>query len=135
MTLAGKEAVRKAFENTSGMEWDSLRCELVAVRVEALFDPYEVQDLDAGGLALDLVRRSYLQGLREADQVPAAPRIAIRERERRADDYTARIMEIFVRRTNAEWVTDAERGHVRATVRTAFLAGCDEGRLPLGSVL
>lgn len=134
MTLAGKQAVRKAFENASGMSWGTVRDEYIATRLDAFFDPFRVECVDADGIALDLVRRAYLQGLREADQVGGDTRVARVELARREAQYVQRLMSMFDR-TAAEWVTEEERRYVQSSIQAAYRAGCDEGRLPIGSVI
>lgn len=134
MTLTGRQAVRKAFENASGMAWSTVRDEYIATRLETFFDPFRVECVDADGIALDLVRRAYLQGLREADQVGGETRAARAELARRETQYAQRLMSMFDGAVE-EWVTDEERRYVQSSIQAAYRAGCDEGRLPLGSVI
>lgn len=134
MTLAGKQAVRKAFENASGMSWNTVRDEYIATRLETFFDPFRVECVDADGVAQDLVRRAYLQGLREAAHVSGETRAARAEMARREAQYAQRLMGMFDSAA-AEWVTDEERHYVQSSIQAAYRAGCDEGRLPIGSVI
>jgi len=132
MILSGKQAVRHAFEGASGSQWPTVRDEYVATRVKALYDPFSVDDLDAGGLALDLVRRAYLQGLKQSASAEKSDRSGCAQREA---VYTLQLLDMFDRQTDPEWVTPAERTHIESSIRGAFRAGCDEGRLPIGSVI
>lgn len=131
MSPAGKTAVRLAFEKASGGQF-TVREEYVAARVETLYDPFTMDDLDAGPLALDLVRRAYLQGLKQSVKLDAQNRTDCAQREAA---YTVQLMAMFDRQADPEWVSQADRLHVESSIRTAFRAGCDEGRLPIGAVI
>ncbi|MHA0043896.1 hypothetical protein [Deinococcus sp. PEB2-63] len=131
MNPAGKTAVRLAFEKASGGQY-TVRDDYVAARVEALYDPFKMDDLDAGPLALDLVRRAYLQGLKQSVKLDAHSRTDCAQREAA---YTVQLMEMFDRQADPEWVSQTDRLHVETSIRTAFRAGCDEGRLPIGAVI
>lgn len=132
MTTIGKTAVRKAFEHCSGSQWPTVRDEYIATRVQGLYNPFKVDDLDIGGLALDLVRRAYLNGLREAQKSQTSDRASCAQREAAA---TAQLLQMFDRDANPEWITDAERVYVESSIREAFRAGCTEGQLPIGTVI
>ncbi|MDO4263286.1 MAG: hypothetical protein Q4C67_03735 [Deinococcus sp.] len=133
MTAAiGKNAVRRAFEGASGAQWPTVREEFVATRVASLYDPFSVDDLDAGAVARDLVRRAYLQGLREAGKVDGQGRTICAQREAA---YTVQLMEMFDGQTDPDWTSAKERAHVEASIQQAFRAGCDEGKLPIGAVI
>ena len=127
-----RQAVRKAFEGASGIEWGSIREEYVATRIAQLYNPFDVDDLDAGGVALDLVRRAYLQGLRESAKADAQSRSICAQREAA---YTVQLMDMFDSQTDPDWTSPKERTHVESSLRAAFRAGCDEGRLSIGSVI
>lgn len=131
MSPDGKTAVRRAFEKASGGQF-TVRDEYVAARVETLYDPFTMDDLDAGPLALDLVRRAYIQGLKQSVKPEAQSRTDCAQREAA---YTVQLMTMFDRQADPEWVSQADRLHVETSIRTAFRAGCDEGRLPIGAVL
>ncbi|WP_288432659.1 hypothetical protein [uncultured Deinococcus sp.] len=132
MTASGKSAVRQAFASASGNQWPTVRQEYVATRVEALYDPFSVDDLDAAAVALDLVRRAYLQGLKLSTKVDVHSRTDCAQREA---TYAMQLMEMFNSQTDAEWVNDKERACVESSIRQAFRAGYDEGRLPIGAVI
>lgn len=132
MTAVGKTAVRRAFEGASGSSWPTVREEYVATRVAALYDPFSVDDLDAGAVARDLVRRAYLQGLRESAKVDGQDRATCAQREAA---YTVQLMEMFDGQTDPDWTSQKERAHVESSIRQAFRAGCEEGKLPIGTVI
>lgn len=132
MTANGRSAVRRAFEGASGIQWPTVRDEYIATRVQDLYSPFSIDDLDAGELALDLVRRAYLQGLKQSVKLDTLTRAECAQREAA---YTVRLMDMFDRQADPEWVSQADRLHVETSIRTAFRAGCDEGRLPIGAVI
>lgn len=132
MTLSGKNAVRRAFESAAVSRWPTLREDFVATRVSAIYDSFSVDDLDAGVLARDLVRRAYLQGLRESGKLDGQTPTTCAQREAA---YIVQLMEMFNGQTDPDWTSAKERAHVESSIRQAFRAGCDEGRLPIGAVI
>lgn len=135
MTLAGKEAVRQAFQTNSGLDWPAMRDDFVSTRVNGLYDPFNVRDLQAGGIALELVHRAYLQGLREAQKLDGKGQQAALEKSHRATEYTHTLMTMFSKQIDPDWVSEQERQYVQDRIQVAFCAGCDEGRLTIGSVI
>ncbi|GAA5441770.1 hypothetical protein Dcae01_03311 [Deinococcus caeni] len=104
----------------------------MASRVQSLYNPFSVDDLDAGPLALDLVRRAYLQGLKQSVKPDMQTEA---ERTQREAAYTLQLITMFDNQTDPDWVSQSERAHVEGSIRNAFRAGCDEGRLPIGAVI
>lgn len=133
MTVAAKEAVRKAFHTKTEIVQPTIVQEYITARVDAIYELTAVEDLEASYATLQTVRRAYVQGLKDAHlYANGDTRVECGKREH---EHIEVLVRHLLKQVHREYVTDADMDTMRESVRTGYRLGCQEGSVTLGSVV
>lgn len=133
MTVAGKEAVRKAFHTKTEMIQPTIVQEYVSARVDAIYDVTAVDDLEASCATRDMVRRAYVQGLKDARLYANGDSRG--ECGKREHEHIEVLVRHLFKQVRQQYVSEADMDTMRESVQTGYRLGCQEGSVTLGSVV